>query len=157
MSDLVGFAPFAPTQSMEPNGLALVGLAANFVGAASVHVVSGTLLGSTAEVRFTPVAFHWDFGDGGGRTSGSGGASWEDLGVPEFSDTDTSHIYDVRGDFVAGVTVEYSAEYRVGGGAWTAVSGTLSVAANPLPVAVRHIKTVLVAHDCLQNPAGVGC
>jgi len=114
-------------------------------------------LGSAAQVRFTPVAFHWDFGDGGRLTSGTGGATWADLGVPEFSDTDTSHIYDVRGDVVAGVTVEYRAQYRVGGGSWTAVAGTVAAAAPPLQVAVRHIKTVLVAHDCLQNPAGIGC
>ncbi|MDH6235970.1 hypothetical protein [Cryobacterium sp. CG_9.6] len=157
MSDLAGFAPMVPTQSVEPNGLALVGLAANFVADASVHVVSGTLLGSVAEVRFTPAAFRWNFGDGGTRSSVSGGASWADLGVPEFSDTDTSHVYEERGDFVAGLTVDYTAEYRVGGGGWIAVSGALSATADPLTVAVRRIKTVLVAEDCIQNPAGVGC
>ncbi|KGJ71948.1 hypothetical protein GY21_18690 [Cryobacterium roopkundense] len=157
VSDLVGFSPQLPTQGMEPNGLAIVGLAANFVAEASAHVVSGTLLGNSAEVRFTPTAFRWDFGDGAGGTSANGGASWDDLGVPEFTDTDTSHIYTVRGDYVSSLSVEYSAEFRVGGSGWQSVTGTLAVAANPLPVVVRHVKSVLVAHDCIQNPAGIGC
>ncbi|MBB5639889.1 PKD domain-containing protein [Cryobacterium roopkundense] len=157
VSDLVGFSPHRPWQDMQPNGLAIVGLAANFVATASVHVVSGILLGNPADVRFTPVAFRWDFGDGASGTSTSGGASWDDLGVPEFSDTATSHIYAIRGDYVAQLTVDYAAEFRVGGGPWQPVSGTLPADANPLDVAARHVKSVLVAHDCNQNPAGVGC
>ena len=157
VSDLVGFSPHRPWQEMEPNGLAIVGLAANFVATASVHVVSGALLGESADVRFTPEAFHWDFGDGGSRISAAGGASWADLSLPEFSDTATSHIYEVRGDYVALLTVDYAAEFRVGGGGWQPVSGTLPASANPLNVTVRHVKSVLVAHDCIQNPAGVGC
>ncbi|WP_156109709.1 hypothetical protein [Cryobacterium sp. MLB-32] len=157
VSDLVGFSPQPPSQTMEPNGLAIVGLAANFVAAASVQVVSGALLGTPADVRFTPATFHRDFGDGAVGSSTTGGATWEDLGVPEFSDTDTSHIYRERGDYVSTLSVAYSAEFRVGGGDWQPVTGTLAVAGNPLPVAVRHVKSVLVAHDCIQNPSGVGC
>ena len=157
VSDLVGFSPHRPWQDMEPAGLAVVGLPANFVATASVHVVAGTLLGNPAEVRFTPVTFRWDFGDGRSGTSASGGASWADLGVPEFSDTATSHIYETRGDYLAALTVDYSAEFRVGGDGWRSVSGTLPAAANPLSVMARHVKSVLVARDCLEDPAGLGC
>lgn len=78
-------------------------------------------------------------------------------GVPEFSDTETSHLYATRGDYVAGLTVDYTAEFRVDGGGWRSVSGTLPAPANPRDVAARHVKTVLVDHDCTENPTGVGC
>jgi len=157
ISDLVNFPAAVPGQGMEPNGWAITGLPANFLGRASVHVRSGVLLGFPADVRFTPTRFHWDLGDGTGIDSSAGGAPWAALGVPEFTDTATSHIFRSTGRHTVVLSVVYSAEYRAGAQPWRPVQGTLTIAAPPLTVLVSTASTVLVGQDCTANPAGPGC
>ena len=157
VSDLINFQPAAPTQTMEPRGWSLAGLPANFIASASVHTLTGALLGYPAEVRFTPVGYRWTYGDGAQASTGSGGATWAALGQPEFSDTATSHAFAEPGSYVVVAAVVYSAEYRFAGLAWRAVEGTLAVSASPLVVIVRDAQTVLVNRECTANPAGPGC
>jgi hypothetical protein len=157
ISDLVSFHPKAPTIAMEPNGWAVAHLDANFVGNASVDVQSGALLGSQAQVRFTPGRFTWDYGDGAQRTSANGGATWAQLRVPEFSPTSTSHVFQNTGTFSVSATVTYAAEYRFAGQPWQSISGSLQTPAQAFTVVVGDAKTVLVDQDCAANPAGPGC
>ncbi|MDY7543541.1 MULTISPECIES: hypothetical protein [unclassified Cryobacterium] len=157
ISDLVTFPAAVPEQGMEPNGWAITGLPANFLARASVHVRSGVLLGFPAEVRFTPKRFHWDVGDGTPVDSATGGASWGTLGVPEFSDTATSHIFRSTGRHTVVLSVVYSAEYRAGAQPWRPVQGALTIAAPPLTVIVSTASTVLVGQDCRASPSGPGC
>ena len=70
LRDIASFRPAAPGNGMEPGGWAIEGLPANFVAAASVQVVSGTLLGQPADVRFTPVGYRWTHSDGAVVDSG---------------------------------------------------------------------------------------
>ncbi|MEB0201444.1 hypothetical protein QN355_07330 [Cryobacterium sp. 10S3] len=157
ISDLVNFPAAAPGQGMEPNGWAITGLPANFLAQASVHVRTGLLLGFAAEVRFTPTRFHWDLGDGAAIASATGGASWAALGVPEFSNTATSHVFRSTGRHTVVLSVVYSAEYRASGQPWRPVQGTLTIAAPPIAVVVSTASTVLVGQDCTANPSGPGC
>ena len=157
IGDLVNFPAAVPGQGMEPNGWAITGLPANFLAQASVHARTGMLLGFPAEVRFTPTRFHWDLGDSTDIDSATGGARWAALGVPEFSDTVTSHIFRSTGRHAVVLSVVYSAEYRVGGQPWRPVQGTLTIAAPPITVVVSSTSTVLVGQDCTANPAGPGC
>ncbi|TFC50185.1 hypothetical protein E3T26_00500 [Cryobacterium sp. TMT1-21] len=156
-SDLVNFKPAEPTQSMEPDGWSVIGLPANFIAAASVHGRSGLLLDFPAEVRFTPVGYRWNFGDGSTLDSPSGGATWADLGQPEFSDTPTSHEFRKSGVHSVSVVVVYSAEYRFAGRDWRGVQGTLPVAGSPISVVIGDARTVLVDRECSRTPAGPGC
>jgi hypothetical protein len=142
---------------MEPNGWAVVHLAANFTATARPDVQSGVLLGLPAEVRFTPQAFSWDYGDGSTRRSADGGTTWLRLGVPEFTPTATSHVYETRGTFTVRIGVVYGAEYRFGGQAWQHITGSLNVAAPSFDVVVGDAKTVLVGGDCTTDPTGPGC
>ncbi|PPL14512.1 hypothetical protein [Microterricola pindariensis] len=153
-SDIASFRAAAPQLTMEPDGWAVRGLPTNFVATASVEVIAGSLLGFPAEVRFTPVGFAWDYGDGATGYSASGGSSW---GAAAFSETATSHIYTTRGDFSARVAVELSAEYRFGGGGWRPISGTIRLAASATPVSVKSATTVLVAGSCVARPSDPGC
>jgi hypothetical protein len=157
ISDLVNFKPAASTAGMEPSGWTLVGLPTNFFATASAHIRSGSLLGFPAEVRFTPAGYRWDYGDGSARNSTSGGAGWAQLGLPEFSETTTSHSFSDRATRVITLTVNYSAAYRFAGRGWRAVSGTLAVPADPLTAVVGDAQTVLVGRDCVRNPSGPGC
>lgn len=157
ISDLVNFRPAVPVQGMEPNGWTLVGLPTNFFGTASTHVRTGPLLGFPAEVRFTPVGFRRDYGDGSAGSSATGGATWAAQGLPEFSETATSHVYRETGSYTITLTVEYAAEYRFAGPTWRGIRGTLAVPANPLTTVAGEAKTVLVARECTRNSGGPGC
>ncbi|TFC09853.1 hypothetical protein E3O19_15985 [Cryobacterium algoritolerans] len=157
VSDLVNFRPAAPNRRMEPRGWSVVGLPTNFIAAATVHIRSGSLLGFPAEVRFTPIRFSWDFGDGQSLDTSSAGATWADQGLPEFSDTPTSHIFTASGGRSITVSVVYSAEYRFAGRDWRGVRGTLAVSTTPLSVVVAEARTVLVNRECTAGAAGPGC
>ncbi|WP_139226648.1 PKD domain-containing protein [Cryobacterium levicorallinum] len=157
ISDLQNFpAPIAPT-GMEPNGWAIVGLAANFWTGASTHISEGHLLGQPAQVMFTPIGYHWNFGDGNTATSPTGGASWEALGLPEFTTTDTSHKYTAQGTYSIVLTIKYQADYSFGDQGWRPVDGTITMPSAPFTVMAANESTVLVAEDCLTNPHGPGC
>lgn len=157
ISDLVNFTPAKTSTGMEPNGWAVVGLPANFMARASAHTQSGQLLGFPADVRFTPVGYRWSFGDGTTATSATGGSTWGDQGLPEFSDTVTSHRFAESGSFVIVGTVIYTAEYRFAGRSWQGIAGTLAVSADPFTAVAGQAKTVLVNDECQADPRGPGC
>ncbi len=157
LADIARFRPTPAVQVMEPNGWAVVGLPINVYAHAEPQIVAGTLLGESADVRFTPVGFRWSYGDGSSATSRSPGATWGHLGLREFDATSTSHTYRRAGDHTIRLTVTYRAEYRIGGGDFVRIPGTLTLPANDLRVTVRPAKTVLVDRNCTRSSVGPGC
>lgn len=157
MRDIASFRPTKPGNGMEPGGWAIEDLAANFVAVASVEVVSGTLLGQPADVRFTPVGYRWTHSDGAIVESGHPGATWEALGLREFSPTGTSHVYAESGEYTVALDVVLRAEYRFAGSGWRSIAGTLTVAGEPQRVLVGEFDTVLTQGDCRAFPSGPGC
>lgn len=158
LSDIASFTASAPVLAeMQPSGWALKRLPMNLVATASVEEIAGELLGFPATVRFTPVGYLWDYGDATTRNTVTGGASWEALGVPELSQTATSHAYRERGEYSVTVTVVLSAEYRFAGRPWRPIAGTLQVVGAPSPVSVKTVRTVLVRGSCLEYPNDPGC
>ncbi len=157
LRDIASFRPATPGNGMEPGGWAIVGLPANFVAEASVEVVSGTLLGQPADVRFTPVGYRWAHSDGGSVESSTPGATWEALGQREFTATATSHAYAAAGEYTVALDVILRAEYRFAGSAWRPIAGTLTVPGEPRRVLVGEFDTVLTQGDCNANPSGPGC
>jgi hypothetical protein len=155
--DVAHLVPAQGNAGMEPSGWTVIGLPTNFFADVSPNVVSTTLLGTTADVRFTPVSFVWDHGDGSTLTSSIGGATWADLRVPEFSTTATSHVYKAPGDYTVTLTVLYSAEYRIGGGDWRALAGTVPSTAPPITATAKQAKTVLVPGECALRTVSPGC
>ena len=152
LRDIASFRPAAPDNGMEPGGWAIEGLPANFVAGASVQVVSGTLLGQPADVRFTPVGYRWTHSDGAVVEGDGPGATWAALGQREFSPTATSHVYASAGEYTVDLSVVMRAEYRFAGSPWRSISGTLSLAGAPQRVLVGEFDTVLTQGDCLANP-----
>lgn len=157
VSDLVSIPAEPPSQGMEPNGWLVVGIPTNFFASASSHTQSGPLLGAPADVRFTPVGFTWDYGDGSSGTTASGGASWAALRLAEFSETATSHIFDRTGTVTIGLVVSYAAEYRFAGAEWRAVQGVVEVQGAPMTAIADRAGTVLVAESCAARRSGPGC
>src|SRR5690554_3895375 len=157
LSDLVNFRPAPGIDSMEPDGWMIVGLDTNFYATAPVQVQSGMLLDLPAQVRFTPVRYHWNYGDGATRSASTPGATWAAHGLREFDRTPTSHVYTASGAYYIDLTIDFAAEYRWAGGGWTTISGTIPVPANRLVASAGGAKTVLVEHECTLNPRGPGC
>ena len=88
--DIASFRPASATHHMQPNGWTIAGLPTNFYARTGTQIVPGTLLGRPAEVRFTPVQYYWDYGDGSSATRSRPGGTWAALGVAEFDVTPTS-------------------------------------------------------------------
>ncbi|MEX1077646.1 MAG: hypothetical protein WED09_00870 [Homoserinimonas sp.] len=157
LSDLVNFRPAPGVDNMEPDGWMIVGLDTNFYATAGVQVQNGVLLGEQAAVRFTPVRYHWTYGDGTGASRSMPGTTWRSQGVGEFDPTPTSHVYTASGTYYIDLTIDFAAEYRWAGGSWTTIAGTIPVPANRLVATAGGAKTVLVEHECTLNPTGPGC
>ncbi len=157
LEDLASFSPRADRLSAEPGDWAIAGLAVNPVADDAPASASGELLGLPAEVRFTPVEFLWDHGDGSTLSTSDGGATWAELGQAEFSDTATSHVYGEPGIYTLALTVRFAAEYAVGGGPWTPVAGTLLAESGSFEITVGSAGTVLVDRDCRTGARGPGC
>jgi hypothetical protein len=157
LSDLARFRPEAPTLTMEPNGWLLIGLPANFIADSSRHVQQGSLLDVPIEVRFTPASYNWSWGDGTSSGTSVPGATWAALGLPEFSETPTSHVFASTGVYSITVTVAFTVEYRAVGGSWISIAGTLSAPAVTVAALAGDAKTVLVDKECNRNPDGPGC
>lgn len=157
LADIAAFRPIASADHMEPNGWAIAGLDTNFYATGGAHIVDGTLLGQPASVRFTPVEWHWSYGDGSAASHPYPGGTWAAQDVAEFGPTPTSHVYGRFGTYSIDLDVEYAAEYRFAGGPWVGIAGTLTVPANRLVVTVGSANTVLVERECTRDPAGPGC
>ena len=157
LADVATFAPTLAPAVSEPGGWAIIGLPVNLVGPAGSVTVDGVLLGNPAQVRFTPIAWHWAYGDGSASVVTTPGASWAALGIPEFAATATSHVYAAPGIYRVSLEVDMVADYRIGGGPWLAVPGLLTIPVSEFDLLVATADTVLVDRDCLASPAGPGC
>jgi rubredoxin len=156
ITDLASFSPDAVTPTVDPFNVGVAGLPANFVANAAVHTRTGTLFGAPVTVRFTPVAYVFDHGDGTTARTRTGGTTWEALGVPQFTPTDTSHVYKERGFYDTSVTVYYTAEIDLGTG-FTPIDGELATPGPVLQIRVYKAYTALVQYTCEEDPDGIGC
>ena len=157
LADIARFRPTPGIQRMEPDGWVVVGLPANIYSIVDTQIVAGELLGQSADVRFTPVAWQWNYGDGTVATLPTRGGTWAALGLREFDATPTSHIYQRAGSYTIRLSIVYRAEYRIAGGPFTPIAGTITLPANELHITASGAKTVLVDRDCTIAPRGPGC
>ena len=157
LADLKSFSPSSGKERSEPMGWTVIGLNTNFIADGSVQVRTGELLGRPAAVRFTPAAYHWDYGDGTSFTGSAPGATWKALGLNEFDKTPTSHRYLERGTYTVALTIEYTAEYQFAGSPWIPVEGTVQDSPAPMTITATTANTVLVHKNCASDPKGPGC
>ncbi|GLU88840.1 hypothetical protein Agsp01_10950 [Agromyces sp. NBRC 114283] len=157
LRDVASFSPGPSGLASEPSGWAIVGRPVNLIAEAGPVTRAGALLGRPVEVAFTPVSFEWTASSGERVVAGSAGHSWNELGLPALSSTDTSLRFEQPGRATVRLSVQYSAEYRFAGSGWRGIPGTLSVEAGELEFLVGTFRTVLTDGDCRANPDGPGC
>jgi hypothetical protein len=128
----------------------------NVVAAATTHTRTGELFDLPVTVRFRPVSFRFDYGDGTTTDTATGGSTWERLGVAPFTPTDTSHVFARRGTYTVQAAVHFAADVDFGNG-WERVPGLLALPAGSVDIRILEAHTALVERTCLQDPHGVGC
>lgn len=134
-----------PALSIQPpKGKTLVGLETIFSTKAEPFTRTLTLLGRQITLRIEPTSFLWHHGDGTSHTTDWAGKAW-DRDEPEI-DGYLTHVYEHTGTVRPSVEVTWSAEFRVGGGAWRPVNGTVTRAAAPVPLQVVEGEPVLNAY-----------
>ena len=121
-----------------PGGETLVNFETNFFTDAGAFSRSVRLLGRRVDLRVWPSRFHWVFGDGADLASTSAGARYPDLEI--------THAYEASGSVSPSVETTYAARYRVDGGPWREVEGTVTVPGDPVRLRVRTARPVLVSH-----------
>jgi len=156
VTDVARFVPTNATVAGEPDNIAVVGLPANFLSTAKTETVPGAILGRALTIRFTPVSYAFDYGDGEQRTSTTPGTAWDASGQAQFTPTDTSHVYKQPGTYTVSVTVTYAADVDLGTG-WIPINGTLNGPPASQQIRVVKAHTALVQGTCLERPSAPGC
>lgn len=156
IDDVASFAPASVELLDQPDGVGVAGLPMNFVASVQAHTADGILFDVPVSVHFAPVEVVFDYGDGVVLTSTTGGATWEALGLPQFSATSTSHAYTARGTYTARAFVRYAAAYSFGAG-WIPIDGRLTIPTTASSIEILEARTALVARTCQENPSGPGC
>ena len=106
--------------AVQPAGKTLVNLDTIFHTDPQPVDVDLTILGQAVEVEATPATYVWSFGDGSSLTTTTPGAP--------YPSRDVVHRYSDAGVTVRPtVSVVYGARFRVGGGAWQDVDGTVTI------------------------------
>lgn len=130
--------PPATLQVQPPNGRTLVNFDTNFFTVREPFTRTVTLLGQAVELRITPAQFTWRFGDGTDTTTTTPGAAYPDLQV--------THDYQRTGDYAPSVDTTYSAEWRLAGGAWQPVPGTVTIAGESVALTAVEAQPTLVSY-----------
>jgi hypothetical protein len=128
--------PASELQIQPPKGRTLVNFATNFYTEQPAFDRTVMLLGRRVDLRIWPSRFRWVFGDGGELASTSAGAPYPELLI--------THDYLQKGGVSPRVDTTYSARFRVDGGAWRDVDGTVTIAGTPVPLEVITARPVLV-------------
>jgi hypothetical protein len=131
--------PASQLHIQPPKGRTLVNFATNFYTEQPAFDRTVTLLGRRVDLRIWPSRFRWVFGDGGELASTSAGAPYPDLVI--------THDYLQKGGVSPRVDTTYSARFRVDGGAWRDVDGTVTIPGTPVPLEVITARPVLVGGD----------
>lgn len=130
--------PAAQLQIQPANGRTLVNFDTNFYTEIQPLDRTITLLGQQVDLHIVPSQFGWRFGDGGSLTTDRPGAPYPQLEV--------THNYLRKGAVAPSVDTTYTAQYRVNGGAWQDVPGSVTIAGAPVDLQVLTATPTLVGY-----------
>ncbi|MCW2791819.1 MAG: hypothetical protein JWO76_917 [Nocardioides sp.] len=121
-----------------PGGETLVNFATNFYTEQGPFNRTVRLLGQRVDLKIWPSQFGWRFGDGRTLATQSAGAPYPDLEI--------THEYARKGGVRPSVDTTYAAQFRVNGGPWRDVNGTVTIPGNPVQLQVRTASPILVGY-----------
>ncbi|MBJ7358751.1 hypothetical protein [Nocardioides sp.] len=130
--------PASELQVQPANGRTLVNFATNFFTDTAPFDRTVTLLGQRVDLHIVPSGFGWRFGDGQVLTTADAGAPYPDLRI--------THTYQRKGEVAPAVDTTYTATYRVNGGPWAEVPGSVTVPGEPVGLEVLTATPVLVGY-----------
>jgi hypothetical protein len=121
-----------------PGGRTLVNFETNFYTDNGEFTRTVSLLGQRVELRIWPSAFGWRFGDGDTKQTAEAGSPYPDLEI--------THRYLSKGQVSPSVDTTYAAQFRVNGGPWRDVDGTVTIPGAPQDLRVVTARPVLVGY-----------
>ena len=121
---------------VQPDGKTLVNLDTIFHTDSAPVSVDLTILGQAVEVVATPQTYHWVFGDGTSRTTST-------PGEPYPARTITHRYGKARVTVFPHVEVSYGGRFRVNGGGWQDIGGTVTTVGPPTALRVAEATPVL--------------
>jgi hypothetical protein len=120
----------------QPQGKTLVNFATIFYTRPQAFTRTVTLLGRRVQIHATPSSFLWHYGDGAGDTTATPGAP--------YPAKDVTHYYaQAHRTVQTSVDVTYSAQFRVGNGAWQTIPGAVTIAGPTAPLRISEATAVL--------------
>jgi hypothetical protein len=133
--------PASEVSIQPPGGKTLVNLETIFSTEAAEFTRTIGLLGHRVDLEIWPSRFEWVTGDGASFATDWAGRPWE-KGVPmgEY----ITHNYADAEDVTTRVDTTWSARYRVDGGDWQDVGGTVTIDGEPFDLAVLSAAPHLV-------------
>jgi hypothetical protein len=131
--------PGSVLEVQPPNGRTLVNFDTNFYTDTQPFDRTVTLLGQQVDLHIVPSGFGWQFGDGQAVTTDEPGSPYPHL--------DVTHRYLRKGDVAPSVDTTYTATYRVNGGAWRDVPGSVTIPGAPVALEVVTATPTLVGYD----------
>ena len=131
--------PASVLQVQPPNGRTLVNFDTNFFTDREDFTRTVRLLGQRVDLRITPSEFTWRFDDGHSETTTSAGAPYPAL--------DVTHNYLDAGAVAPSVDTTYTADYRVNGGAWQPVPGSVTIPGESADLGVDQASPLLDGDD----------
>lgn len=122
-----------------PDGLTLVNFDTNFYTTSTRPLTrTVTLLGQRVTLEATPSTYHWTFGDGRELSTSHPGAPYPDLTV--------THNYLRKGTYRPSLATTYTGRYRVGGGPWRSITGTVTIDGSGQPLRAIEAQPKLVGY-----------
>jgi len=132
--------PLPPSELIvqPPNGRTLVNFETNFY--TETHPFNRTirLFGQRVDLRIWPSSFEWRFGDGATMATESAGSPYPHLEI--------THSYASKGQVGPSVDTTYEADFRVNGGPWRPVPGTVTTAGDSVGLDVVEATPTLVGY-----------
>lgn len=153
----------APKVGADLDGFGLRNGVTNIYVTGGVQVLQTDVLGQGVQVRATPVAYAFDYGDGSpiNRTKKPGAplpvGTLRNPDTAFETDTATSHRYKETGTYYASVTTTFSGEYRVAGGPWQQIQGTTDVSGAPFTIDIWRTTHLHVTEPCRHGQTTAGC
>lgn len=134
--------PLPPSsfQVQPPGGRTLVNFETNFFADTDRELDRTVrLLGQRVDLRIEAHSYTWHFDDGDSVTTTKPGAPYPRLQI--------THNYLSKGSYRPTLDITWVADYRVDGGPWRPVPGSVTIAGAPTPLRAVEARPTLVGYE----------